>query len=76
MHEPLPECQEIFKNLHDTCTRIEGQTAAIREAVLGNGNPKDSIASRITRLETFWKLGVIVLALATLCVSVYAAVIR
>ena len=64
-----PECEELFKH-------IEAKLDAISKAVLGNGNPKDSIASRITRLETFWKLGVIVLALATLCVSVYAAVTR
>ncbi len=71
--EMLPECIERWKQGDKDHAAIKEDLAAIRQAVVGNGNPKNSLTSRVMALETWLKLGVVIVAIATIAGVVVAA---
>lgn len=83
MTDLRPECKGLFERTHDELIDIKVSLGQIRKAVLGNGNPKDSLASRVTALEAtadeqgrgrdrFWKVasvGIAALAVLIACLK-------
>ena len=48
---PLPECLERLGNIEAAHKDIRNDVRALRVAMLGNGTPRDSFASRVAVLE-------------------------
>ncbi len=76
MSDIRPECEERFINIHDDIQEMKAGISDIRKAVIGNGNPKDSMASRVERHDTWLKLLGAGLFLACAVGGVIAAIIQ
>ena len=50
--QPLPECLQRLGHIEQTAAETREDVKAIRTAVVGNGNPRDSLASRVMANET------------------------
>ena len=83
----LPQCEERFDHLHQRLARMEHKLDRLCEAVVGNGDPADSLASRIVRMEATreaerqttdrsWKVIAVVASLLALAISAYQALAR
>ena len=83
----LPQCGERFDNIHQRLSRMDGKLDRLCEAVLGNGDPGDSLASRIARIETAgevrrqtadrsWKVIAVIASLLALAISAYQTLAR
>jgi len=86
-HDVLPECRERFAASGRRLERIERKLDRLCEAVVGNGDPADSLASRLARLEAAgeaarrtadlsWKIIAVVASLLAVAISAYQALAR
>lgn len=69
-----------YATLNERQAGIDGRLEAISKAVIGNGNPKDSLVARMERIESsaetmrrcgdrFWKVFGLVVAVASVIVA-------
>ncbi len=83
----LPECRQRFDASNQRLARIESKLDRLCEAVVGNGDPADSLASRIVRLEATreaekqttdrsWKVIAVIASLLALAISAYQALAK
>jgi len=68
------ECKVLFKTIHADIKDIKGDAKVIRAAVVGNGNPKSSLSSRITRIETLWLIFFIFAAMVSFAATAYGII--
>lgn len=87
IHEILPECIQRFDASRQHLARIEIKLDRLCEAVLGNGDPAESLASRVARLEASqeterqtadrsWKVIAIIASLLAAVISAYQALAK
>ncbi len=73
----LPECVEREAANTALFREFRNDIKAVREAVVGNGNTKDSLVATLNRHAAYWKIFAIIAALLTLgCTvagTIYAA---
>lgn len=83
----LPQCRERFEASAQHLGRIETKLDRLCQAVLGNGDPKNSLASRVTRLEATgeaerqttdrgWKAIAILASVLAVAISAYQALAK
>jgi len=65
----LPQCEVRFEQLE----AMREDIVAIRRAVVGNGNPERSLATRVARMEVLWKIFGILATLGVVVASLYTA---
>ena len=86
-NQMLPQCRERFQASAQHLSRIEAKLDRLCEAVVGNGDPADSLASRVARLEASreaerqstdrsWKVIAVLASLLALAISAYQTLAR
>ena len=80
--EIRPECKAVFGALSDDLREVKGNVKAIYRELLGNGDSKKSVTSRLAILETrreeqrqggdrFWKVFSVLLAAGTFLIVAF-----